>query len=300
MQDGRTSEAQGLLAQLRDEDPLSPETRGLELELLIALRRWDEAEELATQLLILFPSSARICYLAGRVQYQRKDYPRAQASFAEAHRLHPHWLTRLWLGKACSQGGDYEQAEALLVDCVAAHPRVRLDLAWLYERRGQPRRALEQVDAYLAQSPEDAFAGAQQRRLRASLLAPSELVAEQDALLELGEEIRPEVVPTYVQRLLETGEGAEARRFVARQETTWTPRIAAAVAWVCHGLQAYDLAVRLFLRALPEHTGSFKLLSALESAARHAGRVDDVAAAYEHLAPTHKTLYGRLRALRSK
>lgn len=298
VQAGQVDEAAGLLARLQEEDPLSPETRGLELELLIAQRRWDDAADLAAQLLMLFPSSARMHYLAGRIQYQRRDYTRAQASFAEANRLHPHWLVRLWLGKTCSQTGDHEQAEALLVECIAAQPRARLDLAWLYERRGQPRRALEQVEAYLARWPADPFARAQQHRLQASLLAPAELVAEQEALIELGEEVRPEVVPTYVQRLIETGHGAEARQFVARQESTWTPRTAAAVGWVCHGLQAYDLAVRLFLRALPEHVGSYKLLSALEAAARYAGRTGEVAAAYERLLPMHKALHGRLRALR--
>jgi tetratricopeptide (TPR) repeat protein len=300
LQSGRASEAQSLLSQLKDEDPLSAETRGLELELLVSTRRWDDASDLADQLLTLFPSSARIHYLAGRIHYQHKNYARAQERFAEANRLHPHWMTHHWLGKTCVQQGNYEQAEALLVGLTAAHPRTRLDLAWLYERRNQPERALEQVEAYLAGHPEDTLARAQQRRLRASLLAAGDLVEEVDSLLGLGEVIEPEVVPTYVQRLLETGHGAEARRFVPRHETQWTPRTAAAVAWVCHGLQAYDLAVRLFLLALPEHTANYKLLTALESAARHAGRIDDVAAAYERLAPAHKRLYGRLRALQKK
>lgn len=298
MQGRRVSEALSLLSQLKDEDPLSPETRGLELELMISTRRWNDAAELSHQLLTLFPSSARIRYLAGRVCYQHKDYPSAQEHFEEADRLHPHWLTRYWSGKSSIQRGDYEQAEASLVGLAADHPRARLDLAWLYERRGQPERALEQVEAYLVVSPGDALAGTQQRRLRASLLAPAELVDEVDSLLGLGEAIRPEVVPTYVQRLLESGRGAEARRFVARHGEEWTPRTAASVAWVCHGLQAYDLAVRLFLLALEENAESFKLLSALESAARHAGRLDDVFAHYERLAPAHKNLYGRLRALR--
>jgi hypothetical protein len=48
---------------------------------------------------------------------------------------------------------------------------------------------------------------------------------------------------------------------------------------VCHGLQPYDLAARLFLRALPEHIENHKLLSVLESPARHAGRTGGVAAA---------------------
>lgn len=300
LQQGHLETAAELLRQLKDDDPLSVATRGLELEVLMARRRWPEAAALAEQLLRLFPASARIQYLAGRIAYQRKDYTAALVHFAEAYRIHPHWSVRRWLGKTQTQRGDYVEAEGLLVGLLAEHPAVGLDLAWLHERRGAPERALRCLQEYLAWRPEDRFAQAQRLRLRASSAAPEELVREVEALEELGEDIAPEVLPAYVQRLLETGRSAEARQFVVEREGQWPPEVAGRVAWVCHRLQAYDLALALFVAGLPAHPNDFKYLSALEAAARRCARVDQVAAAYQALAPEHRHLYGRLKALQRR
>jgi tetratricopeptide (TPR) repeat protein len=293
-------EAEALLGRLRDEDPLAVETRGLKLELLIAKQQWDEASALAEQLLASFPSSARVHYLAGRLRYRNKDYGRAIEHFAESERLHSHWVTRRWLGKAHTQKGDYDEAEALLVGLAEQHPDVALDLAWLYERREQPEQALGHLEKHLARHPNDAFASARRSSLRARMLSAAEAVAEVDSLLDLGEEIPAQVVPTYVQRLLETGQGAAARHFIAEHGSAWPARTAAAVAWVCHRLQAYDAALQLFLQGLESHTRDFKYLSAVESAAKHCARLDDVARAYRVLARRDAHLYGRLKSLEKR
>ena len=294
---GTLSQAVDIIARLKEEDPLALETRGLELEYMISAGQWGPAQTLALQLIDLYPASARIHYLTARVQYHNKSYPLALHHFRESERLHPHWLARHWMGKTLTQLGQFEPAEALLLGLLPKHPQVGLDLAWLYERREQPRQALKYVEDYLASRPDDEFAKAQRLRLRSVALEAEELVTEVDTLLELDEQIPGEMLPVYAQRLLETGQGAEMRRFVDRHAHNWDSKEAAAVAWVCHRLQAYDLALRLFLSGLPVNTGNYKYLSALESAAMHCRRIDDVLAAYEKLAPQDKRLYGRMKSL---
>lgn len=300
LRSGRLSETEGLLEQLKDEDPLSVETRGLELETLIASRRWSDATKLASQLSELYPASARIRYLSARVHYHNKDYLRALEQFAESERIHPHWLSRRWLGKTHTQLGHYQEAEASLIDVCTEHPQVRLDLAWLYERRDDPQRALHYLEEYLTFRPDDEFAKAQRLRLRANVLAADELVAEVELLRDLEETIPAELLPTYVKRLLETGQGAAARQFVEHQSPQWDERTSASVAWECHRLQAYDLALRLFLRGLPAFHRDYKYLSALESAALHCQCAAEVMSAYETLAVDNKRLYGRIKALKKR
>jgi tetratricopeptide (TPR) repeat protein len=296
---GDLHQAEILLGRLKEEDPLSVQTRSLELALLVRAGRWVEAGALAGQLRTLFPSSARIHYLAGRVNYHGKDYVRALEHFEESERLRPDWQARHWLGKTATQLGRFEQAEAVLLELVGDHPQVVADLAWLYERRCDWTRALQYVDQYLKAHPDDAFIQAQQARLRAAALAPDELVEEVDTLQALDEPVPAELLPNYVRGLLETGQGAAARAFVEAHHAQWDARTAASIAWACRKLQAYDLAVTLFLQGLPEHVQKedYKYLSALEADARRCHREDEVIAAYGPLTQQHDGFYGRIKAL---
>ncbi|MEN8129458.1 MAG: hypothetical protein ABFS45_04530 [Pseudomonadota bacterium] len=70
--------------------------------------------------------------------------------------------------------------------------------------------------------------------------------------------------------------------------------------WVCHRFQAYDLALHLFLIGLPDNSGNYKYLSALESAAQHCKRLDELIGNYEKLAPQDKRLYGRIKSLNKR
>ena len=101
-------EAQQLLSQLQEEDPLSVETRGRELELTLKRGAVEEAATLARQLLTLFPDSGRIHFLAGKIAYRQKRYPVAISHFRESERIYPHWHSRMWLGKALTQTGALE------------------------------------------------------------------------------------------------------------------------------------------------------------------------------------------------
>src|SRR5262245_30780148 len=100
---GEVAEAETVLERLEQEDPLGEETRAFRLELLSRTNRIAEALVLARQLVELFPASARIHYLAGRLAYGQRDYTAALRSFRESDRLAPHWRHRLAVGKTLTQ-----------------------------------------------------------------------------------------------------------------------------------------------------------------------------------------------------
>src|SRR5204863_3636988 len=104
------------------EDPLSRETRGLELELYLNSNRLQEAGALAGQLRRLFPDSGRILFLAGRVAYRLKHYHEAESCLRESQRVFPHWRALHWLGKTLSQTGRHKEAEALLLSACERTP----------------------------------------------------------------------------------------------------------------------------------------------------------------------------------
>jgi len=297
---GELEEATLVLERLRREDPLSVRTRGGELELLLRSKRLDDAEVLAVQLMATFPASPRVHYLAGRVAYQRRDYPAAVARFEESLRVNHHWRCHYWLGKALTQAGRLQEAEAALLEAVDRTPLARRDLAWLYERMGDAERALATLEEYLQGQPDDTFAQSQVRKLRARVLDPAQLCGEVEALRDLGEAIPPEVLPEYVDGLLRTGQGERAREVVAALEGSLDARTATQVAWVCHRLQVPDLACRLLLPCVDANLHSAKTLSALEANAVKAGRVPEVLAAYRSLVDREPRLWSRVRRLQTK
>ena len=295
----RTAAGQ-LLSRLREEDPLSAQTRCLELEVLIHDRRADDAARLAAQLVELFPSSARILHFAGRAAYRTRDYAEAERRLRESGRLAPRRQTDHWLGKTLTQKGDFDEAEALLLRTLPDNPWVGLDLAWLYERKGDLTRALRYVEAFLEQSPDNEFAGERRLRLRAQTMEASELRDEVETLRELGEEVPDALIPEYVDRLLRTGDGKRAREVALEAAPRVAVGIVADMAWKAYKLQAHDLAAELFLRALPANLRRLNFLNSLEAAAVRCGRVDDVVEAYRRHAPQMPNLYGRAKELEKR
>lgn len=294
---GARRDAADLLERLREEDPLSIETRGLELDFLLLCQHRDEARTLAGQLLRLHPASARVHYLAGRSAYLDRDYATAASRFREADRIHPHDTARRWLGKSLSQVGELAEAESVLTALVASHPPVHRDLAWVYERMEDTEQALHHVKAHLAHYPGDPLASAQRLRLQSRRLGAGELLEEVEALEELGEEVPAELAETYVRRLLETGNGPAARRFVEESTEGMPARELASIAWTCYRLKAFDLALGLFHRILPERLEDVKLLSAIENAAKKCERVPELLERYEVLAREQPKLFGRGKRL---
>jgi tetratricopeptide (TPR) repeat protein len=290
-------EAAEILDRLKKEDPLSLETRGFELEFYLKSNRLSEAESLARQLCHLFPQSARIFLLAGKVAYRQKRYLEAEAQFRESHRLFPHWRTAHWLGKTLTQSGKLEEAEPLLLGVVEHSGNARLDLAWLYERRNDFDGALKQYDAFLEQNPAHSFAIEQQKRLKARILDPEALIEEVDALAEWGEEFPDALLAELVEKLFQTGDSLRARSEIQARLGKLDARWGVRVAWVCHKYQAYDLALTLFLSFLPSNLSNYKYLTALESAAARCHRLPQVLEAYRGLAGQAPHLFGRIKSL---
>lgn len=294
---GSLSEADSILEHLKREDPLSVETRGLELEYCLNSGRLAEAEALAGQLRSLFPGSARIAFLAGRLDYRLKRYESAAAHFSESLRLFPHWRTSQWLGKTLTQLGRFGEAEALLIPVLEKNRNVLLDLAWLHERREDLEAALKALDEFLALNPENSYAAQQRMRLRARMLEPEALIDEVGVLAELDEEIPLSLFPEYVKRLFETGQSPRARKEIEDRIEKMDARCAAQVAWICYKAQAYDLACTLFLAQLALNKSNFKYLAALENAADKCRRLPEVMEAYRTHLPETKHFHGRLRSL---
>jgi len=291
------TKAEEILQRLKVEDPLSVQTRGAEFELLILTNRLNEASHLAPYLNRDFPASARIHYLGGRLYYGRKEYDRALKEFEESWRINSHWKTRQWIGKTMTQLGNFDEAESLLMGMVSDHPRVQLDMAWMYERRGELHRAIECLRSFRRLFPDDAYSRSFLEKLRARMMSPSGLIEEVRKLRELEEEIPERVLVEYIESLLETGELSEIRRTLGELRTRLTDAALTSIAWACHRTAAPDLAFELFLHTFERNRRSPKFLAALEADGRRLNRLPELIEVYLKHAPDQRPLYGRSRKL---
>lgn len=291
-------EASSILLRLREEAPLDVVTRASELELAILSKRLDEAALLCPQLLTAFPESPRVHLLAGDLDAARKDWKSAIEHYRTSEAIFSHNDTRLRLARALTSAGKLDQAEAILVPLVEVHPFALSSLAWLYERRGEDDRALRHYERALTLRPDDPYLQAQHLRLKGRLLGARDLIEEAENLDMLGEPIPQELQPELLKARLETGQGVEARRWVAEHLAELSPSQARKLGWIAHRALAPDLVVDLFLRALPEFTEDRTLLGALGSSAKKVGRQLEVAERLDALAPNTPSLYGRARRLR--
>ncbi len=297
---GELGRAAEVLTRLEEVAPLTLETRAFSLELLLRARSYQEALALARQLVELFPTSAHVQYLAGIAAYRLRNYHLAAERLRESLRLHPHWKFSRWLGKTLTQMGELEQAEGLLSELVESHPVCLADLAWVHERRGDPVRALELLEAHRHRFSDDAFVAARIKRLRTQGLSSEEVLQEMALLEELGEEAPSELETAFVRSLLATGQGKRARELVRERRLTWSREQIREVSWDSYRLQAYDLAFELFLELFPGERSNFKYMNALERTAQLCGRLDTLIVRYEAAAESDRTLYGRLKKLRRR
>ncbi len=294
---GRLEEAANLLDRLKAEAPLDKNTRGLELELLIKSRRYEESEALAEQLRHTFPDSGRILFLSGQSAYRVKSYKRAEAYFRESIRLFSHWKSRYWLGKTLTQSGVLDEARSLLEEAVVRFPPANRDLAWLFERKGDLERALacyEKLGPYQLISEHDKR---QITRIKAKMLDPVELVDELETLSDLGEDIPLHLFKEYVEKLFQTGRGGKAREEIQARMEEMNAKIGTDVAWSCYHAKAYDLAFELFTRYFKENCMKPSFLNSLQFAARKCKRIEALLPIYEAYAPKNRNLYGRMKKL---
>ena len=294
---GDLEEVEALMERLKEEDPLGLTTRGLELELMLKQGRLGPARALCDQLLHLHGGSSRVHFLAGELAYREKRYAQAVEHFRESGRLHDHWRSRYWLGRALTQAGALDEAQTLLEALLDGRPFILRDLAWLYERKGDLPRALAAFERLAEADPDNVYHARQVERLRGRALDPEELVEELGALEDLGEDIPEHLLPDFVSNLFKTGQGARARALIAEKSSGFDHRLALKLGWSCYHAQAYDLAYDLFAVALPHNLRAFKLINCLTAAARKIDRLEDLKALLEQHAGSEPTLYGRLRKL---
>jgi tetratricopeptide (TPR) repeat protein len=293
----KLDEAGQIVARLREAFPSEAASHGLALDLLLAEHRLDEADTLADHLVRRFPSSAGILFGAGMTAYRRRDYPRALKLFDESERLFTSRKTRRFMGKTLTNMGCFDDAESLLINLLSEYSFCRADLAWLYERKGDVKRALEHVSKHLAEFPNDRGAAAQKTRLEAAGLHRDEVLEQVEVLDDLGEPIPEELISQYVRSMVEAGESRKAREFVKAHLKEFERRTLISLAYDFHHLQLHDMAFELFLMVLEERSADHKVLTTIEYSARKADRIPELVAAYETLAPKQPALYTRVRKL---
>lgn len=290
-------DAEEILARIKKEDPLSRDTRGFELEFYLAANRLNEANELARQLQNLFPDSARILFLSGKLAYRQKQYEDAVSHLRESYKIDPSWQTQWWLGKALTQSGQFDEAESQLLSACERSPHVLLDLAWLYERRNDLDASLKVYQKYLNHNPGHVFASEQLVRIKGKMMEPEALIEEVNLLSEMEGSVSPVLFPEFVQRLFEMGQSLRAREEVLAHLKDLDAKAGVRVAWVCYQAKAYDLACFLFLQYLQLNLSNYKYLNALESAAGKSARLDQVLESYRELTNQAPHLHGRIRII---
>ncbi len=290
-------EAEAIMAQLQVEAPLAVATRGMELELLIETRRFDEAAPLAEQLCRLHPDSGRIFFLAGKLGYRQREYATAETRLRESYRLYPHWKSRYWLGRALTELGRFDEARSLLESVVEAHPFIEADLAWLFERAKDLPRAIACCEAILKREPNHERARTQLAKLKAETLQPEDLVEELEGLNALGEEIPPHLLAGYVERLFQMGRTDDARTVIEGLDNTLQQHIRRSIAWACYHSQAYDLAFRLFLEVLPQNLKRVSFYTSLQFCAKKIHQIPLLIERYSEYTGEDPRLFGRIKKL---
>jgi tetratricopeptide (TPR) repeat protein len=297
LRSGNAEAAEDLLDRLRQEDPLSQETHGFELQALVCFGDPGEAVKLAASLGERFADSATIQFWSGRAYYKARHYDQAEACLRESARLFDQPETTRWLGKTLTQRGRFAEAEPLLLRLAETSTAAHGDLAWLYERMGDDTRALREAELALRALPGNDFYHQQVERLRARMTEPAELADEVQALADLGRDISDPVFLEYVAELVRNGRGDQARPLILERLPRLPMHAVRSLAWTLHKLSVYDLAFELFVRVLPIATKDVRLLSAVEKAARESSRIEDLVRIYGDLAQSDRRFYGRIRKL---
>lgn len=273
-------EVETLLCRLREDDPMSVHTRCFELEWMIA--RKDRAARAAGDALARdFPGSARAMYLAGRAARQARQHALAADRFREAWRIHPSRTIELALAAALTDAGQLDEAEAILLRHADTSPSAYQRLGWLYERRGDLARAASAYESWLQARPDDNSTRRRLEELRARMMEPEEIIQETEQLVELGEAVPEPLVGPYFDALLRAGRGRDARRFVAERRGAMTAAQARSLAWTAYRMRVPDLALDLFLLALPSYGDDAKLRAAIARLGRETLRDAEVRVAFD-------------------
>ena len=124
----------------------------------VRLHRQTEATQELELARALNPRDARLYHAFGQVLFEQKKFALAAAVFEAAEKLNPsNAEARLMRGAALIETGRLKEAEDEIsaADQISAHklPIVHLHLARVYEKRGERKRAADQLEFYLRKNP---------------------------------------------------------------------------------------------------------------------------------------------------
>ncbi len=285
------------LIELKQRDPLSVVTRGLELEHLMGSNQLADADRLAQQLIELFPHSSRILYLCGRLKYSLKKYKLALPFFKESHALHSNWMTEQNIGKTLTQLGEFDQAEPILLKLCDNHPQCLFDLAWLYERKENRVDALRTIKRFLQLIPNHTIAKEQLQRLQAQNLSSDQIIEEVDSLMGFHESIPIGLLNEYFTIQCNRGNLPIVRQWVVANSSQLSKSDAISLAWTCYHLKVYDLAFSLFLIDFAGQHSSDNYRNSLQLSAHCCGELPQLISIYQQYTDVEKKFFGRIKKL---
>lgn len=128
---------------------------GLEL---YRLHRYDASIGELEKARMVNPRDSRLYHTFGLVLYEQKKYPMAVRVFAASELLDPRNAeAHLMRGAALIETGQFDEAEEELksADRFSDHKLdlIHIQLAHLYEKRGEKARAADELEKYLRQNP---------------------------------------------------------------------------------------------------------------------------------------------------
>jgi len=128
---------------------------GLEM---FRLHRYDDSIKELEKARIVNPRDSRLYHTFGLVLYEQKKYAMAVRVFQECEKLDPRNAeARLMRATALIDTGQLDGAESELkeADRLSSHKLVlvHVQLARLYEKRGERARAADELERYLRQNP---------------------------------------------------------------------------------------------------------------------------------------------------
>ena len=135
---------------------------GLEM---FKLHRYDDSIKELEKARTVNPRDSRLYYAFGLVLYEQKKYAMAARVFQECEKLDPRNAeARLMRAAALIDIGQLEEADSELKDADRLSSRklvlVHIQRARLYEKRGEKKRAADELEEYLRQNPNAENAGA--------------------------------------------------------------------------------------------------------------------------------------------
>ena len=128
---------------------------GLEM---FKLHRYDDSIKELEKARIVNPGDSRLYHTFGLVLYEQKKYAMAARVFQECEKLDPRNAeARLMRAAALIDMGQLDEAESELKEVDRLSSRklvlVHIQLARLYEKRGERGRAADELEKYLRQNP---------------------------------------------------------------------------------------------------------------------------------------------------